>query len=127
MLCGHYEGFDERVRRHLATDEISIGDYVLTGGELPALVIVDAVTRLLPGVLGNDESAQADTFTDDLLEYPHYTRPPDSGAGVFPTFCSPATTPRSPSGDARSSSAARASVGPTSGRNLSRPSPTRSC
>jgi len=77
LLCGHYEGFDERVRRHLATDEISIGDYVLTGGELPALVIADAVTRLLPGVLGNAESAEADTFTDGLLEYPHYTRPLD--------------------------------------------------
>ena len=75
MLCGHYEGFDERVRQHLATDEISIGDYVLTGGELPALVVADAVTRLLPGVLGNAESAHADTFTDDLLEHPHYTRP----------------------------------------------------
>ena len=77
LLCGHYEGFDERVRRHLATDEISVGDYVLTGGELPALVIVDAVTRLLPGVLGNTDSAQADTFSEDLLEHPHYTRPLD--------------------------------------------------
>jgi tRNA (guanine37-N1)-methyltransferase len=77
FLCGHYEGFDERVREHLATDELSIGDYVLTGGELPALVAIDAVTRLLPGVLGNAESAQADTFSDHLLEHPHYTRPPD--------------------------------------------------
>lgn len=77
FLCGHYEGFDERVREHLATDELSIGDYVLTGGELPALVAIDAVTRLLPGVLGNAESAQADTFSDNLLEHPHYTRPPD--------------------------------------------------
>lgn len=77
LLCGHYEGFDERVRQHLATDELSIGDYVLTGGELPALVLIDAVTRLLPGVLGNAESAASDTFEDGLLEYPHYTRPPD--------------------------------------------------
>ena len=77
LLCGHYEGFDERVREHLATDEISIGDYVLTGGELPALVVIDAVTRLLPGALGSDESAHDDTFADGLLEYPHYTRPPD--------------------------------------------------
>ncbi len=75
LLCGHYEGFDERVREHLVTDEISIGDYVLTGGELPALVIADAVTRLLPGVLGNTESASGDTFADGLLEHPHYTRP----------------------------------------------------
>jgi len=77
LLCGHYEGFDERVRQHLATDELSIGDYVLTGGELPALVLIDAVTRLLPGALGNDSSAQGDTFSDGLLEHPHYTRPPD--------------------------------------------------
>ena len=77
ILCGHYEGFDERVRQHLATDEISVGDYVLTGGELPALVMIDAMVRLLPGVLGNDASAQGDTFSDALLEYPHYTRPPE--------------------------------------------------
>ncbi len=77
ILCGHYEGFDERVRQRLATDEISIGDYVLTGGELPALVMVDAVTRLLPGVLGNEESAQGDSFSEPLLEHPHYTRPPE--------------------------------------------------
>ena len=75
LLCGHYEGFDERAREHLATDEISIGDYVLTGGELPALVIADAVVRLLPGVLGNAASAAEDTFSDGLLEHPHYTRP----------------------------------------------------
>jgi tRNA (guanine37-N1)-methyltransferase len=77
LLCGHYEGFDERVRQHLATDELSIGDYVLTGGELPALVVIDSVARLLPGVLGNEESALSDTFSDDLIEYPHYTRPHD--------------------------------------------------
>ena len=77
LLCGHYEGFDERVREHLATHEISIGDYVLTGGELPALAVIDAVVRLIPGVLGSDESTAADSHSDGLLEYPHYTRPPD--------------------------------------------------
>ena len=75
LLCGHYEGFDERVREHLADDELSIGDYVLTGGELAALVVMDAVIRLLPGVLGNPESVAGDSFTDGLLEHPQYTRP----------------------------------------------------
>ncbi len=75
LICGHYEGFDERVRQNLVTEELSVGDFVLTGGELPALVVIDAVTRLLPGVLGSDESAGSDTFSDGLLEYPHYTRP----------------------------------------------------
>jgi tRNA (guanine37-N1)-methyltransferase len=83
LLCGRYEGVDERVREHLVTDELSIGDYVLTGGELPALVVLDAVARLIPGVLGDAESPQHDSFTDDLLEYPHYTRPADfRGWGV---------------------------------------------
>lgn len=76
LICGHYEGVDERVRAHLATDEISIGDYVLTGGELPALVIVDAVTRLLPGVLAPGSTAE-ESHTGQLLEYPQYTRPPE--------------------------------------------------
>jgi tRNA (guanine37-N1)-methyltransferase len=76
MLCGRYEGIDERVHRHLVTDELSIGDYVLTGGELAALVVIDAVARLLPGVLGKDESSESETFGEHLLEYPHYTRPP---------------------------------------------------
>ena len=75
LLCGHYEGFDQRIRDELITHEISIGDYVLTGGELPAMVLVDAVTRLLPGVLGNQESAPKDSFYHNLLDYPHYTRP----------------------------------------------------
>lgn len=75
LVCGHYEGFDERIRQHLATDEISIGDYVLTGGELPALVVIDAVSRLLPGVLGNEDSAGDESFESDLLEYPQFTRP----------------------------------------------------
>ena len=77
LICGRYEGVDERVREFLATDEISIGDYVLTGGELPALVVIDAVTRLLPGVLGDPGATLDDSHSDGLLEYPHYTRPPD--------------------------------------------------
>ncbi len=74
MLCGSYEGFDERIRS-LAQDQLSIGDYVLTNGALPAMVIIDAVTRLLPGVLGDDESSKEESFGSGLLEYPHYTRP----------------------------------------------------
>lgn len=75
FICGHYEGYDERIREHLVTDEFSIGDYVLTGGELPAMVMIDSVVRLLPGVLGNETSAVTDSFSTGLLEYPHYTRP----------------------------------------------------
>ena len=75
LVSGHYEGFDERVREQLADDELSIGDYILTNGALPVMVIIDAVTRLLPGVLGDEESAQQDSFSDGLLEYPQYTRP----------------------------------------------------
>ena len=76
LLCGRYEGVDERVREHLVTDEISIGDYVLTGGELAALVVMDAVTRLLPGVLGDPDAPAKDSYAHGLLEHPHYTRPP---------------------------------------------------
>ncbi|MFB6363931.1 tRNA (guanosine(37)-N1)-methyltransferase TrmD [Paenibacillus elgii] len=75
FICGHYEGYDERIREHLVTDELSIGDYVLTGGEVPAMVVIDSVVRLLPGVLGNETSAVTDSFSTGLLEYPHYTRP----------------------------------------------------
>ena len=75
LVTGHYEGFDERVRQSLADDELSIGDYVLTTGALPAMVIIDAVTRLLPGVLGDDESSRDESFSHGLLEYPQYTRP----------------------------------------------------
>jgi len=75
FVCGHYEGYDERIREHLVTDEISIGDYVLTGGELPAMVMIDSIVRLLPGTLGNESSAVTDSFSTGLLEYPHYTRP----------------------------------------------------
>ena len=75
FLCGHYEGIDERVLEEIVTDYVSIGDYVLTGGELPAMVMVDAVARLVPGVLHNDESATTESFHNDLLEYPQYSRP----------------------------------------------------
>jgi tRNA (guanine37-N1)-methyltransferase len=75
FICGHYEGYDERIREHLITDELSIGDYVLTGGEVPAMVVIDSIVRLLPGVLGNEQSAVTDSFSLGLLEYPHYTRP----------------------------------------------------
>ena len=75
LVCGSYEGFDERVREHLADDELSIGDYVLTNGALPAMVIIDAVTRLLPGALGDEASSEDESFSHGLLEYPHYTRP----------------------------------------------------
>lgn len=77
LICGRYEGFDERIREHLVTDEISIGDFVLTGGELPALILIDAVARLLPEVLGDPTGAADDSHAMGLLEYPHYTRPPE--------------------------------------------------
>lgn len=76
LICGRYESVDERIRQYLVTDSISIGDYVLTGGELPALVMVDALTRLLPGVLGDPDAPMHDSHASGLLEYPHYTRPP---------------------------------------------------
>lgn len=77
ILCGHYEGIDERALELIVTDYVSIGDYVLTGGELPAMVVIDSVSRLVPGVLNNEESAQTESFSDGLLEYPQYTRPAD--------------------------------------------------
>lgn len=83
LLCGRYEGVDERIREHLVSDEISIGDYVLTGGELPALILIDAISRHVPGVLGDPTGAEDDSHTGGLLEYPHYTRPPQfRGWGV---------------------------------------------
>ena len=75
LLCGRYEGMDERVRELVATDELSIGDYVLSGGELPALVVIDAISRLIPGVVGDEQSVEQDSFSDGVLDYPHYTRP----------------------------------------------------
>ena len=77
LICGHYEWIDERVREHLVSDELSIGDYVLTGGELAAMIVVDAVSRLIPGVLGGSESTSEESHSGNLLEYPHYTRPPE--------------------------------------------------
>jgi tRNA (guanine37-N1)-methyltransferase len=84
ILCGHYEGFDARVHQYLATDEISVGDYVLSGGEIPAMVVVDAVVRQLPGSLGCSESAADESFADGLLEAPHYTRPPEFRGHAVP-------------------------------------------
>ena len=84
LICGRYEGVDERIRRQLVTDEISVGDYVLTGGELPALILVDAVSRLLPGVLGDPDGAADDSHASGLLEYPHYTRPPEFRGETVP-------------------------------------------
>ncbi len=84
ILCGRYEGFDERIRRHLVTEEISVGDFVLTGGEIPAMLVVDAVTRLLPGVVGHDEATARDSFATGLLEHPHYTRPADFRGWTVP-------------------------------------------
>ncbi len=77
LICGRYEGVDERIREHLVTDEISIGDYVLTGGELPALILIDTLSRLIPGVLGDPDGPFDDSHAGGLLEYPHYTRPPE--------------------------------------------------
>lgn len=84
FVCGHYEGYDERIREHLVTDEISIGDYVLTGGELASMVITDSVVRLLPDVLGNQQSQIEDSFSTGLLEHPHYTRPADFRGMIVP-------------------------------------------
>lgn len=89
FLCGHYEGIDERVLEEVVTDYLSIGDYVLTGGELPAMVMIDAISRLVPGVLNNDESAQFESFQDNLLEYPQYSRPEEwNGKKVPPVLLS---------------------------------------
>ena len=84
LICGRYEGFDERIREHLADREISLGDYILTGGELSALVVIDATARLIPGVLGNDASASGESFSQGLLEYPQYTRPAEYSGWPVP-------------------------------------------
>ncbi|MCH7586485.1 MAG: tRNA (guanosine(37)-N1)-methyltransferase TrmD [Chloroflexi bacterium] len=84
LICGRYEGVDERVRQHLATDEVSVGDYVLTGGEIPALLVIDATARLLPGVLGDELAATQDTYARGLLEHAHYTRPADFRGWLVP-------------------------------------------
>ena len=92
LLCGRYEGVDQRVADHLVDEELSIGDFVLAGGELAALVVIEAVARLLPGVLGNERSTGDESFSIGLLEYPQYTRPATSGVGTCPTCSAPATT-----------------------------------
>lgn len=84
LICGRYEGIDERIRQNLVTDEISIGDYVLTGGEIPALILIDAISRLLPNVLGDPTGAEDDSHAMGLLEYPHYTRPPEFRGNKVP-------------------------------------------
>ncbi|MBH5316667.1 tRNA (guanosine(37)-N1)-methyltransferase TrmD [Paenibacillus sp. GSMTC-2017] len=84
LICGHYEGYDERIRKYLVTDELSVGDYVLTGGEIPAMTVIDSVVRLLPGVLGNETSAVTDSYSTGLLEYPHYTRPAEFRGWTVP-------------------------------------------
>ncbi len=84
LICGHYEGVDERVRKNLVTHEVSIGDYILTGGELPALVVTDAITRLQAGALGDENAPDRDSFADNLLEYPHYTRPAEFNGWKVP-------------------------------------------
>ncbi len=98
ILCGHYKGIDQRIRDHLITREISIGDYVLTGGELPAAVIADSIIRLIPGVLGDEESALSDSFQDNLLAPPIYTRPADWHGWRYPMYFSPAMSVSSASG-----------------------------
>lgn len=84
VLCGHYEGFDERIHENLVDYEFSIGDYVLSGGELPALVLVDGITRLIPGVLGNEDSLGSESFADDVLDYPQYTKPSEFNGWKVP-------------------------------------------
>ena len=84
LICGRYEGVDERVRQHLATDEISVGDYVLSGGELAAMILIDAISRMVPGVVGSPESTQGDSFTMGLLQYPQYTRPAEFRGWAVP-------------------------------------------
>ena len=95
LLSGHYEEIDERVREKWVDWELSIGDYVLTGGELPAMVVVDAVARLLPGVLGDESSSQTDSFQDGLLDYPQYTRPASFGIWKYLKSCSAGTMKKS--------------------------------
>ena len=98
LLCGHYEGIDERVIEELQPEEISVGDYVLTGGELPALVLADSVTRLLPGVLSDAACFEEESHYNSLLEYPQYTRPPVWRAERHRRYCFPDTMPTLPSG-----------------------------
>jgi tRNA (guanine37-N1)-methyltransferase len=84
LLCGRYEGIDERVRERWVTDELSVGDYVLSGGEVPALLVIDTISRLVPGVVGDEQSVEEDSFTRGLLDYPHYTRPAEFDGSRVP-------------------------------------------
>ena len=116
LLCGRYEGFDERIRLLLEPEEISIGDFVLNGGEVAAMVVIDAVIRLVPGVLGHEDSSQDDSFSgaERLLEFPQYTRPRDvSRLGGPRRSCSAATMRRSPAGATSFAASGRSSAGPT--------------
>lgn len=120
ILCGHYKGVDQRIRDHLITREISIGDYVLTGGEIPAVVITDAIVRLLPGALGDEQSALSDSFQDNLLAPPVYTRPAEYKGGAFPKCSCRAIRPISTSGTTSRPSSARAFCVPTCSASSSR-------
>lgn len=111
LLCGHYEGIDERVLEEIVTDYVSIGDYVLTGGELPAMIMVDAISRLVPGVLHNDVSAEFESFQDNLLEYPQYSRPEICMRSRCLRYFSPGIMPTSKHGEGNSPSYARQRTG----------------
>ena len=114
LLCGRYEGVDERVREHLCDGELSVGDVVLSGGEVAAMVVLEAVARLVPGVMGNGASADDESFSDGLLEYPHYTRPAEFRAGRSPRCCAAATTAGWPAGAGPRPCGARSTAVPTS-------------
>ena len=107
ILCGHYKGIDYRIREHLITKEVSIGDYVLTGGELAAAVMTDAIVRIVPGVIGDEQSALSDSFQDNLLAAPVYTRPPIIKVGPCRKFYFPGTKPRLRNGNCNSLSNAQ--------------------
>ena len=121
ILCGHYKGIDHRIREHLVTREISIGDYVLTGGELAACIIADSVVRIIPGAIGDEASALTDSFQTTCWRRRSTRARPSSAAGGFPTCCSRATSPRSPGGRTNSPSNAPGSCGPTCSANKRMP------
>ena len=119
ILCGHYKGIDHRIREHLVTREISIGDYVLTGGELAACIIADSVVRIIPGAIGDEASALTDSFQDNLLAPPVYTRPAEFRGWRVPTCCCRATSPRSPNGRTTRPTSAPSACAPTCSTNSS--------
>jgi len=118
LIAGRYEGFDERIIEGLKPVELSIGDYVLSGGELPAMVVIDSVVRLLPGALGAEDGAADETFTDGLIEHPQYTRPRDFRGMQVPDILLSGIMPRSPSGDWSSENCARKNAGQICGRHM---------